>query len=105
MTNAQIETRIVNATVRLALANGYTVSVFDGEEYTVKRSSSFREITKAMGTTDEDRIVIRHNGEHIGSITFVYGNGADVLADCSTSLEAFLEPINELIDKLSLAYA
>ena len=45
--------------VRYALAQGMTVSVWDGEEWQVKRSSGFREIIDAVKSVEEATIRIR----------------------------------------------
>lgn len=53
--------------VRFVLANGSTVSVYDGEEFAVKRSRNFDEIIGAIEAVEEAEIVIRSvRGENIG---------------------------------------
>jgi len=62
------------------LAAGYRVGVHDGEEMTVRSSDNLREISDALFTTDDDRLIIRaQDGERIGWFWLVYGNEPGVL--------------------------
>lgn len=63
------------------IANGYTLSVFDGEAWAVKRSDDARELGAALGTTDADVIRVRRDGEVVGSVTLIWGNGNALLSD------------------------
>lgn len=78
-----IEAQIINLIVIEAISKGYSVSVHDGEETTVEKSTDFDTITKATMTTDEDTLIIHDkSGERIGMVYLVYGNdGWDVIAD------------------------
>jgi hypothetical protein len=78
-----IEKRICERLVDRALAAGYTISVYDGAEWPLKRSSNRPEILAAMYSTDSDTLRFRlpDSGESVGSIMLVYGNGADVICD------------------------
>ena len=58
-TRIAVEHKIVRRVVKDAIKAGYTVSVFDGEEWTVKRSTEFKTINDALFSTDEDTIRIR----------------------------------------------
>ena len=80
------EARTARKLIRAALAEGWTVSVNDGEETTVSRSSREREILDAMATTGEDIITIHlpARGKSGGSFYLVYGNdetGEELIAD------------------------
>ena len=94
----ETEKRIIRRIVRDALAKGWTVSVNDGEEWTLKESSDEKVILGAMQTTDEDQLMLRENGEKRGWIRLIYGNGEDVICDYSTALDEFVAPINEWIE-------
>jgi hypothetical protein len=83
------EARVARKLVKAALAAGYTVSVNDGEEWTVKRSTRETEILDALATTDEDRLLLRNPtandiGDIIGSFWLIYGNdesGEELISD------------------------
>ena len=84
------ERAIAERLVTDAIALGYQVSVNDGEEWTVKRSTDSKAIMATLFSTDEDYIRIRKDGEEssVGTFTLVYGNdGWDVIADWSYSAE------------------
>jgi hypothetical protein len=77
-----IERQIAERIVDRALAAGYTISVYDGGEWALKRSSNRADIVAAMYSTDSDTLRFRlPNGKPVGSIMLVYGNGADVVCD------------------------
>jgi hypothetical protein len=91
-----VEQKIARYTVKALLAQGYTLSVFDGEEITVKRSASAVEVCNAMSTTDEDYLYVHRANEQahqrFGWVRFVYGNdGWDVICDYTTNLDPFME--------------
>jgi hypothetical protein len=75
----------VKAATRLidgVLASGYSVNVFDSEEWTLKGSTDREEILNALGTTSDDRIeVMNADGERIGMFWLIYENGSDALSD------------------------
>ena len=80
---------LVSALVDAALAKGYSVSIYDGEAWTVKRSTDRAELMAAIGTTDMDTLRIRKAcGAAVGSVLTVYGNGDwSTIADSSVSPE------------------
>jgi hypothetical protein len=79
------ERGVATRLVRAAIHAGYTVSVYDGEEYTVKRSRQERQILEALASTEEDTLVIRDSvGERIGALMLIWGNdetGEELIAD------------------------
>lgn len=90
------ETEITQRIIKDALARGYSLSVDDGEDITVAKSTDFDEIFNALGSVDEDRLIVFNSVGRIGSILFVYGNEDGVVAaDYATALEPMMEPINE----------
>ena len=106
-TRIAIEKRIVHRVVKDALRAGYSVSVFDSEEWTLERSTDFKTIIAAMMTSDEDTIRLRDKeGKNLGIVFFVYGNdGWDVICDHSVTLEEFLKGANEYAEKQCELYA
>lgn len=98
------EKMIVRKVVKNALSLGYTISLFDGEEWPVKRSTSASEVMAAIMSTDEDTLSFRKDGEHAGSVLLVYGNSAsEVIADYSdtATMATILAPANARADKLA----
>lgn len=79
------ERGVATRLVRAAIHAGYTVSVYDGEEYTVKRSRRERQILDALASTEEDWLVIRNSGgERLGFLRLIWGNdetGEELIAD------------------------
>jgi hypothetical protein len=100
----ETEGKIANALVKAALASGYVVSVYDGEEWALKFSANRAEIMDAMFSTDGDVIAISAGpaGERkrIGTVTLIYGNsGYDVISDYGAAdLDAFsawIKPVED----------
>jgi len=99
------EGKIFRKTVTEAIAAGYTVSLCDGEEWTVKKSTDKTALIEAAFSTDEDILKLRKaDGSSIGNIMFIYGNdGYDVISDYTASdeMEAFYQAkLSPYIEKL-----
>lgn len=76
----------VQKLVRNILSRGYTISVNDGEEWTVVDSRLEGEIMVALMTTDEDYIKFKDplDQKTLGTFYLVYGNdpdGTEVISD------------------------
>lgn len=101
----EVERKIAAAVIDGALAAGYSITVFDGEDETVKRSKDKDEILKAMYTTDEDYLFIYEApapDKKIGWVRFVYGNdGYDVVNDYTTNLDSMMAKANEIAEYYS----
>ena len=75
-TRQMIERGIAKHVVRAAIEAGYTVSLFAGGKWTVKRSRKVSEIVGAMFTVNAESLEIRNNkGGLIGTVLMVYGKG------------------------------
>lgn len=80
------ERGIVTRLLRAALANGYTVSVYDGEEWTLRNSKRIVQIMAALATTGEDVLQFRDSeGFSIGKVWLIWGNDEDLISDHSDS--------------------
>lgn len=74
-----------DALIGALLAKGWTVSVHDGEEWALKRAKDHATIAGALASTDADELTIRGaDGERIGWVWLIYGNGpGELIADCT----------------------
>lgn len=85
------EGAVARRLVKAALAAGYAISVNDGEEWTVKRSTKAKQILDALASTGEDTLRLTaadpsqtvgwHNA---GTFWLLYGNaedGSELIAD------------------------
>lgn len=77
------ERAVVRKLVSKALADGHLVSVNNGEDWEIKRSTRIEDIMGAIMATDEDYIRIENiNFGLEARFWMVYGNSADdVIAD------------------------
>lgn len=79
---SHIEQFIAVTVITDALAFGLAVTVNDGEEIVLKRSSDLAAILKAMNTTDEDVLSFHEdNGRRVGFVHLIWGNGADLISN------------------------
>lgn len=94
------ESRMVRKLINKILARGLSVSVYDGEETTLKRSRDRRAILAAMATTESDTLTLWYDdGSRAGWLILVYGNdsdGSEIIADHSES--ELMESIWESLD-------
>ena len=89
----KIEQPICKRLVAKALEAGFAVGVYDGEGWVVNKSTNKTEIVAAMFSTDSDTLAIYENGKRIGMVDLIYGNGEDVISDC-TDKPAIVELVN-----------
>lgn len=92
------EQKIVARLVDVILATGYTISVYDGEAFPVKRSDERDTILNNLGATEEEQLNVRSKAtkEMIGTILLVYGNEPGVvIADYTdnATMRALLAPV------------
>lgn len=103
----ELERKMVSALVRHALAEGMTVSVNDGDEWTLVKSDSYEAIFDALCTTDTDTIMLRRaDGSKVGWFQLIYGNdGYDVIADYGVNEDTdriwntVIEPLADRLEK------
>lgn len=81
-----IERDVIDDLIREALMQGARISVYDGEEWALSRSTDYRRITSEIAATDETTICLRKPDEtgalrRIGTVFLVHGNGAEVVSD------------------------
>jgi hypothetical protein len=99
----KLERHVISAFVRSALAGGYLITINNGEDCPVKRSTSYRAIMRNIMQTDEEHLIVRNAaGERVGWVFLVYGNdGWDVISDYSTALEPLMAPVHVVTDQLA----
>jgi hypothetical protein len=80
-----VEQTIVSKIILLALEKAYTVSVFDGMAWALKRSTDFEAITAEVNATDLTELIFHSAADQsrIGGVTLIHGNDEDVIHDYS----------------------
>lgn len=98
----EVERKIALRIVDDALAMGYCVSVNDGEETVVSKSSDREMILSSMATTDADILYFHKGTMACGWVSLIWGNGTDLLSDSSVGeeIDAILRGANALADSL-----
>jgi len=101
------EAAICYAVAASAVKRGLLVSVYDGEEWSLKLSSCLDAIGEVVGITDETTLLFRDPAalvdcqpRRVGKVLLVHGNGADVISDYSDNAEmaAILAPAFDRAD-------
>jgi hypothetical protein len=87
------EAKAARSLVNLILKKGYQVSVNDGCEWVLRRSTSLQDILSVLCTTSEDHLILRDaSGEKVGVFYLVWGNSGEELV-CDYSANAVMEGI------------
>lgn len=96
------EKRIVGKLVTDLLAAGAQLSVNDGEEVTVTRSTDADKIFAALSSTGEDYLMVDFpaTGPRQRWVRLIWGNDVDVISDYHVSLEKLLAGANALAVEL-----
>lgn len=101
MTVQEMERKVITRLLQDAIAQGYSVSVDNGEEVVVKKSTDVEEIMKAMFSVDEEYLHFFKNNQKVGWACLIYGeSGWDVINDYSMNLEPIMEGVFQLVDQL-----
>lgn len=81
-----VERIIIQEILGAADARFLSVSVFDGERWSLKKSRDFQTIKGVVGVTDETTLhFCDSEGEEVGSISLVHGNESDVIGEYTDS--------------------
>ncbi|UPW35984.1 hypothetical protein QE320_gp070 [Pseudomonas phage EM] len=97
------EKAVVMAAVMRGIRLGYAVSVYDGEEWAVKRSTDVKVISDSLQSTDADRVLfVDQQGKGVGSLWAFYGNSAgEVIADhtISPTMDLIMAPAERAMEQ------
>jgi hypothetical protein len=94
----KIEALIATHAVDNALKEGCAVSVYDGEEMTVKRSNDRQIVLDALATTESDMVHFHRNGVYLGWVHLVWGNDCDLISDYNENIEWLIAPSNKFAE-------
>jgi hypothetical protein len=101
----EIELAIARQVILDLLADGYSISLHDGEDIVVSSSTVCTDILNAMFSVDEETLLVYTPEGNCRMVQFVYGNdGYDVVSDYSVSLEKTLKNSRKLADQLEKRY-
>lgn len=104
---------IVKTLLEDAFDLGYSVSHYDGEDYTFKKvrlipgeGHSATDLANQcliyLGDADIDTLVFSKDGRKVGSVMLIFENGWDVISDCTDDpeIDAILAGALELAEDL-----
>lgn len=94
-----VERHVIGTLVTDLLAAGYSITVDNGENEEVTKSTSYTAIMNALDTTDEDFLRVFKREASQGWVRCIYGNnGPDVISDYTTNLERFMKRSQKVAD-------
>lgn len=98
----ELERRMASALVKECLRRGFSLTVNNGEDSTVVKSTSYRAVMDALWQTDEEYLMLHDaTGKKHGWFFLVYGNdGWDLISDYSMN-NATNDIWNEVISPLA----
>lgn len=91
--NNATEVRIAKSIVHRLLNSGYQLRVNDGEETVTPITKDLNTIFAAMASTEMDYLLAYKDGKRVGSVMLIWGNGEDLLSDCSVSLDEIMQGV------------
>lgn len=97
---------VVRVLAETLLAEGFSLRVWEGEDWACALTTDLDVVMDNIMSTDEDTLyVYKGNGEdkpkRIGCVLFVYGNMAnEVVNDYSVALEPYMKPADDVMEKL-----
>lgn len=84
------------------ISKGYSLSVWEGENYACKFSTDVEQVIENLGSTDENDILEVFSNENttkIGEIVLILDNGKDVICDHSAN-----ETMTKIMDEFENKY-
>lgn len=100
-TPSGVEAKLAAKLVTHLLATGCDISVFDGEQTTVTRSRVKKQILEAMGTTEQDMLVVWRGATRLGWVELTYGNQWDAMSNASVPMREELALVEAWVETQS----
>lgn len=92
------EEKIIDSLITELLSHNVQISVFDGEEYPIMKSTNKADIIAAMRATDEETLDIHFSNGAFAGVWLIYGNGPEIISDYSDKLEPFIAKTLKKVD-------
>lgn len=101
------ERSIVHNLIKEGLNRGFKVSVNDGEEWVLKKSTNISKIKNVMGSTEEEILSFVKGEEKDrkrARFWLIYGNNCDVIADYTDNEDGneLWKAVEPVVDKWSM---
>lgn len=98
MTTQATEKRIITQAAKSLIEAGFSIRVYDGEEFATEKTTDVKAIMAEVFATEETHFYAYQGNAYMGRVWFIHGNGCDVIADNSASLETVLQAAQELAE-------
>lgn len=95
-----VERFITRCVVTALIDAGYSLTVYDDEDSTLKHSKDVDQIVNESTTTIEDRIVGINAVADVGWVDLNHGCGWYMMQDYSTNLKDVLKPVLDLLREI-----
>lgn len=98
---SKLEEKITRRIIKDAFAGGFTLSVFDGEEYVLRECRNEEEIIAALASSEYDVLHYMTNvSKSFGTVTLIWGNEEDLIHDNTTNVEKYLYNATAIAEKV-----
>lgn len=95
--DSRIERKIIDRVITEALAKDWSISIYDGEEWSLGIPSRDREkITEQIAATEATVLHFWYVREKVGWVALIHGNDEDVIHDWGHAFPEFKPIMNEL---------
>jgi hypothetical protein len=86
--------------IKYSLAKNLTISVWDGEEWQVKNSTSYKDIKDAIDSVEESQLRIKDNGVIVGwALIIDQGQADETVSDYTCT--PFMDGWNDVYNVIS----
>jgi hypothetical protein len=86
--------------IKYSLARSLTISVWDGEEWQVKNSTSYKDIKDAIDSVEESQLRIKENGVIVGW-ALIIDQGTPDETVCDSSITPLMRDWNDAYNVIS----
>lgn len=99
MTDEEKENKVIRFLIGELVERGLEVSLHDGEERAVEPTTDAEVIMKELRATGMENLCVHRKGKErpFGYFLLIYGNGFDVIADASGSVDGLDDKTQERI--------
>lgn len=92
------EKRIITQAAKSLIEAGYSIRVYDGQEFVTEKTKDVKAVMSKVFSTSGTCFYAFQDSGYVGRVWFIHGNGCDVIADNSLSLDGVLQAAQELAE-------
>jgi hypothetical protein len=98
MTTQATEKRIITQAAKSLIEAGFSIRVYDGAEFVTEKTTDIKTVMAQVFATSGTCFYAFQDNAYVGRVWFIHGNGCDVIADNSLSLDTVLQAAQDLAE-------